>query len=335
MKRSTGRGAVIAGLGVHLPPGVVTNDMLASVLDTSDEWIRTRTGIRQRHIVSDGVRTSDLAVEAGKRALASAGLSAVDAVVLATTTPDQSCPATAPQVADRLGMRGLPAFDVSAACTGFVYALATVTALISSGMFDTVLLIGADTFSSTLDPADRTTRALIGDGAGAVVLRAGHADEDGALLDFDLGSDGSQVDLLVVPAVTKAQRSDGQADNYFRMQGRQVFTNAVIRMTESVDRVLTAVGWAVAEVDHLVPHQANARILAAAADHLGFEPARVVVNIDEVGNTVAASIPLALAHGLREGRIRPGDRVVLTGFGAGLTWGSAALRWPKIIELPD
>ncbi|MCP3803854.1 ketoacyl-ACP synthase III [Allokutzneria sp. A3M-2-11 16] len=314
-----GRGAVLAGLGVHLPPGVVTNDMLAEALDTSDEWIRTRTGIRQRHIADPGVGTGDLAVEAGRRALASAGLSTVDAVLLATTTPDQSCPATAPQVADRLGLRGCPAYDVSAACSGFLYLLTTGAALISSGLFETVLLIGADTFSTTLDPTDRTTRALIGDGAGAVVLRAGREGEDGALLGFDLGSDGSQVDLLVVPP-----------RGHFQMRGKQVFTNAVIRMTESVERVLSGLGWSVESVNHLVPHQANARILAAVADQLGLDPARTITNIGDVGNTVAASIPLALAHGVREERLRPGDRVVLTGFGAGLTWGAIALTWPGI-----
>ncbi|GAA3737496.1 beta-ketoacyl-ACP synthase III [Salinactinospora qingdaonensis] len=333
MGDSTQRGAVLAGLGTYLPSYVLTNDMLAHVVDTSDEWIRTRTGIRQRHIAGDGERTGDLAVEAGGRALASAGVDTVQALVVATTTPDQTCPATAPQVAQRLGLGTIAAFDVSAACSGFLYALATTTSLIRSGLFDSVLLIGSDTFSTTLDPTDRSTRALIGDGAGAVVVRRGAPDEPGALLDFDLGSDGSKVDLLLVPAVTPTQRAEGRADNYFQMRGKPVFSNAVLRMTESVTRLLAEVGWEAGKVDHLVPHQANARILTEVANRLGIEPERTVVNIDQVGNTVAASIPLAMAHGVQQRRIRPGDRVVLTGFGAGLTWGTAALEWPNLTDV--
>lgn len=333
------RSAVLSGLGTYLPPTVVTNGMLAEMLATSDEWIRVRTGIRQRHIAGPGVCTSVLATEAGGRALASAGLSEVDALVLATTTPDRSCPATAPEVADRLGLRGIPAFDVSAACTGFLYALATTTALISSGLYDRVLMIGADTFSTVLNPTDRTTRALLGDGAGAVVLRSGQPDDSGALLGFDLGSDGSQVGLLEIPAGGSRQRCTGgpvaEEDNYFQMQGRPVFTNAVVRMTGSVEKLLAEIGWDVPKIDHLVPHQANARILAAVADQLGLAADQVVTNIDRVGNTVAASIPLALAHGLAEQRVHPGDRVVLTGFGAGLTWGSAALVWPEITAVSN
>jgi 3-oxoacyl-[acyl-carrier-protein] synthase-3 len=329
------RAAVLAGLGTYLPPDVVTNDMLAQELDTSDAWIRTRTGIAQRHIAGAGVRTSDLAEQAGARALASAGVARTDAVVLATTTPDQSCPATAPQVAHRLGMGGAPALDVSAACTGFVYGLATASSMITAGLFDSVLLIGADTFSRTLDPADRSTRALIGDGSGAVVLRAGDSAEDGALLDFDLGSDGSRLELLYVPAVSRAERAAGVANNYFQMAGKAVFTTAVVTMTESVTRLLRRVGWSVGEVAHLVPHQANARILTAVADQLDLPAERLVTNMAEVGNTVAASIPLAFAHASRRQRLRPGDRVVITGFGAGLTWGSAALRWPKVTEIAN
>lgn len=324
------RAAVLCGLGGYLPPDVVTNDMLATQLDTSDEWIRTRTGIRERRIAAPGVRTSDLAVEAAGRALASAGLTEVDAVVLATTTPDLSCPATAPQVADRLGLGGRPAFDVGAACSGFVYALAVSSSLVRSGLFGTVLMIGADTFSNTLNPADRTTRAVIGDGAGAVVLRAGEAGELGALLGFDLGSDGSGLDLMTVPALTGLQRGEGRAENYFQMKGRAVFTNAVIRMSESVNRLSNDVGWPTEQIDHLVPHQANARILTATAEQLGLPPDRAVIALGALGNTVAASIPLAMCHRFAEGRFDRGDRVMLTAFGAGLTWGSAALYWPEL-----
>lgn len=329
------RAAVLAGLGTYLPPDVVTNDMLAQELDTSDAWIRSRTGISRRHIAGDEVKTSDLAVEAGARALAAAGLAAPDAVVLATTTPDQSCPATAPQVAHRLGLVGVPAMDVSAACTGFIYGLATVSSMITAGLFDSVLFIGADTFSHTLDPADRSTRALLGDGAGAVVLRAGHTEENGALLAFDLGSDGSQMHLLYVPAVSRTQRAEGVAANYFHMEGKPVFTNAVINMSESVTRLLKQVEWSVDEIDHLVPHQANLRILTAVAHQLDLPEDRLVTNMADVGNTVAASIPLAFAHALRGQRLHAGDRIVITGFGAGLTWGSAALRWPEITDFAD
>jgi 3-oxoacyl-[acyl-carrier-protein] synthase III len=327
------RAAVLAGLGTHVPPDVLTNDMLAEVLDTSDEWIRTRTGIRQRHVAGERTTTGDLAVAAGERALASAGLTRADVVVVATTTPDRQCPATAPTVASRLGMSGTPAFDVQAACTGFVYGLATVSSMINAGLFETALFIGADTFTETLDPADRSGRALIGDGAGAVVLRAGESDEDGALLAFDLGSDGEHVGLLEVPAVTRAERAAGATRGYFHMEGRPVFSRAVAAMTDSVHKVLGQVGWSTADVDRLVPHQANARILASVADQLDLPEDRVVSNIADVGNTVAASIPLALGYGMRHQGLRSGHNVVLTGFGAGLTWGSVAVRWPKINDI--
>ncbi|HCI1787230.1 TPA: beta-ketoacyl-ACP synthase 3, partial [Pseudomonas aeruginosa] len=237
--------------------------------------------------------------------------------------------------AARLGLVGALAFDLSAACTGFVYGLASVGSLISAGLADSALLVGVDTFSHTLDPADRSTRALFGDGAGAVVLRAGDAEEEGALLAFDLGSDGHQFDLLMTPAVSRAERSSGQASNYFRMDGKAVFGQAVTQMSDSVRRVLDRVGWQASDLHHLVPHQANTRILAAVADQLDLPVERVVSNIAEVGNTVAASIPLALAHGLRQGILRDGGNMVLTGFGAGLTWGSVALRWPKIVPTMD
>ncbi|MBG6435026.1 ketoacyl-ACP synthase III [Pseudomonas aeruginosa] len=328
------RAAVVCGLGSYLPEAVLSNDLLAAELDTSDAWISSRTGVRQRHIAGD-LGSGDLALRAASAALASAGLERVDAVVLATSTGDFCCPATAPRVAARLGLVGALAFDLSAACTGFVYGLASVGSLISAGLADSALLVGVDTFSHTLDPADRSTRALFGDGAGAVVLRAGDAEEEGALLAFDLGSDGHQFDLLMTPAVSRAERSSGQASNYFRMDGKAVFGQAVTQMSDSVRRVLDRVGWQASDLHHLVPHQANTRILAAVADQLDLPVERVVSNIAEVGNTVAASIPLALAHGLRQGILRDGGNMVLTGFGAGLTWGSVALRWPKIVPTMD
>ncbi|MCW2640391.1 MAG: 3-oxoacyl-(acyl carrier protein) synthase [Dactylosporangium sp.] len=328
------RSAVVCGLGAYVPPRVVTNASLAEVLDTSDEWIRSRTGIRQRHVVDPGVATSDLAVDAGRRALASAGTDQVDLVVLATSTPDHPCPATAPEVADRLGLAGVAAFDVGAVCTGFVYALATAAGLIAIGVAERALVVGADAFSTILDPADRTTRAIFGDGAGAVVLRAGSADEPGALLGFDLGSDGQHADLITVPAGGSRQRSAGGSVDewaqYFTMQGKAVFFNAVLRMSESTATVLRDVGWTPDEVDWLVAHQANVRILHAVADQLGLDRGQVVLNLDRVGNTVAASIPLALHDAAAAGDLVPGQRIVLTGFGGGLTWGSAALRWPAV-----
>lgn len=326
------RAAVLAGLGAYLPTHVLTNDMLAQTLDTSDAWIRSRTGIGERHIVAEDQTTADLAKEAGQRAMASAGVTRVDAVVLATTTPDLYCPATAPTVAAKLGLAGTPAFDVSAACTGFIYGLTVASSLIKAGVFESVLFIGADTFTQTLDPTDRSTRALIGDGAGAVVLRAGEASEDGAILAFDLGSDGNQVDLLYVPGRPRADRANGQAhaNGYFQMNGRAVFTEAVTHMSESVERVLKKVEWPLADVDYLVPHQANARILASVADQLSLDASKVISNIADVGNTVAASIPLAIAHHVKQKPLERGAKVVLTGFGAGLTWGSIAFRWPAI-----
>ncbi|MFJ9704306.1 beta-ketoacyl-ACP synthase III [Streptomyces sp. NPDC101234] len=334
------RAAVLCGLGGALPATALSNEELAARLDTSDQWIRTRTGIRQRHVVAPGEATSDLAVAAGADALASArrtdGDTAadVDLVVLATSTPDRPCPATAPDVAHRLGLKTVPAFDVAAVCTGFVYALATASSMISAGISERALVIGADTFSTILDPGDRTTRAIFGDGAGAVVLRAGEAAEPGALLGFDLGSDGSGADLITVRAGGSRQRSaDGAppaSDHFFTMDGRPVFTQAVLNMSRSSQALLDRVGWPPAEVDKVVAHQANIRILHAVGEQLGLEDKQIVANLDRVGNTVAASIPLALRDAAADGELLPGHRVLLTGFGGGLTWGSAALVWPEL-----
>ncbi|GHH16256.1 beta-ketoacyl-ACP synthase III [Streptomyces rubradiris] len=333
------RGAILSGLGTWLPPQVVTNDMLSSELDTSDEWIRTRTGIGRRHIASPGMSTGHLATEAARRALKSAGTDRVDVVIVATSTPDRPCPATAPVVASALGLTGTGAFDVAAVCTGFVYALATAAGLITGQVADSALVIGADTFSTILDPRDRTTRVIFGDGAGAVVLRAGDRAEEGALRGFDLGSDGTGVDLITVPGGGSEQRLSGTeaapGDQYFHMDGPQVFTRAVRYMTGSVRKVLDAAALAPEDLAHLVPHQANVRILDTCARELGLPAERVVKNIDRVGNTVAASIPLALAAGAADGRLRAGDPVVLTGFGGGLTWGSALLTWPGGLTVID
>ncbi|TCO60643.1 3-oxoacyl-[acyl-carrier-protein] synthase-3 [Actinocrispum wychmicini] len=327
------RVSVLCGVGGYVPSSVVTNADLAGRFDTSDEWIRSRTGIRQRHVVRTGESTGDLAVQAGAAALKNAGVDSVDLVVLATTTPDHPCPATAPAVARGLGLDHVAAFDLGAVCTGFVYGLAAVAGFIAAGLAERVLLIGADTFSTILDPADRGAAAVFGDGAGAVVLRRGDAGELGALLAFDLGSDGDFVDLITVRAGgSKHPLTAGQVpdDHWFSMQGKAVYRHAVRRMAASAQDVLRQVGWRAQDVDWFVGHQANQRILHAVGDQVGIAPERVFVNIDQVGNTVAASIPLALTDAT--GVLRPGDKVLLTAFGGGITWGSAALIWPA---LPD
>jgi 3-oxoacyl-[acyl-carrier-protein] synthase III len=279
--------------------------------------------------------TSELAAEAGRRALKAAGVDAVDALVLATTTPDRPCPATAPEVATRLGLGDIAAFDIAAVCAGFIYALANAAGLIAAGIADRVLVIGAEVFTSVLDPRDRTTRAIFGDGAGAVVLRAGSAGELGAIGPFTLGSDGRGADLIMIPAggSRRPYRSDNsdESGRYFVMQGQPVYRHAVKTMTKSSARVLELAGWSVSAVDWLVCHQANRRILNAVAARLGIPQSRCLINIDRVGNTAAASIPLALAHGVECGALRPGERIVLTGFGGGFTWGSTVLRWPEIV----
>ncbi|MBR8642800.1 ketoacyl-ACP synthase III [Streptomyces tuirus] len=333
----SGRAAVLCGLGSWLPPRVVTNEELSRRLDTSDAWIRTRTGISRRHIAEPGQATSDLAVEAGRRALRSAGTDDVDAVVVATTTPDRSCPATAPLVASRLGLRGAAAFDISAVCTGFVYGLASAASLITAGVATRVLLIGADTYSTIVDPHDRTNAIIFGDGAGAVVLRGGRADEPGAVGHFDLGSDGTGEELIMVAAGGSRQRSTpGEADpqdRYFAMRGKEVFRHAVTRMTASAQATLTMADCKVEDIDRLVPHQANLRILRSVAEDLGLPPERLVTNVESVGNTGAASIPLALADAATRHTVQPGERMLLTAFGGGLTWGSCLLTWPALSRI--
>jgi 3-oxoacyl-[acyl-carrier-protein] synthase-3 len=326
-----GHSAVVAGLGAWLPPRVVDNNELAQRLDTSDEWIRARTGIRERRIADPDTSTVDMAVHAGGNALRSAGSDLVDALVLATSTADQLCPASAPQVASGLGLSGIAAFDVNAVCSGFLYALATAGGLIAAGMADRVLVIGADAFSRMCDPADRGTVPIFGDGAGAVVVRRGSSDEPGALGPFDLHSDGELADLLIVPAGGAKQRESANQHDYFlTMQGTAVFRHACARMAESARAVLDRAGLEVCEVDRFVGHQANLRILHATAKQLGLPEDRVVANIGHTGNTSAASIPLALADACDDGSLLPGHRVLMAAFGAGLTWGSTLLTWPEV-----
>lgn len=326
-----------------VPPRAVTNDELPPGWGTDDAWVRRRTGIGTRHWVAPGVSTGDLAVEAAQRALDSAALdpaaaAPIDAVIVATSTPDRPMPAMAPQLAHRLGLGEVAAWDVAAACSGFVYALATAAGVIGAGIAHRVLVVAAEVYSTLIAPDDRSAGVVFADGAGAVLLRRGEHGEPGSVLGFDLGSDGSGHELIEVPGGGALARSAPhrytRADLHFRMRGRDVFQHAVTRMTLSSQLLLKNVGWSVDDVDRFVAHQANARILSAVGERIPVPADRHVANIDKVGNTGAASIPLALADAAASGRLRAGDRVLLTSFGAGLTWGSAALLWPDLGPVP-
>ncbi len=318
----------ILGCGAFLPEGVLTNADLAKRVDTSDEWIVERTGIRQRHIAGEGEKTSDLALKAGEAALKDAGITAdeLDLVIVATTTPDETFPAVATMVQARLGMVRGAGFDVQAVCSGFIFALATADNFIKAGQAKTVLVIGAETMSRLMDWTDRGTCVLFGDGAGAVVLRAGEGqgtNEDQGILNTKLFSDGRLHDLLYVDGGPSTTGTTG----YLRMQGRDVFKHAVTNISAAVQASADAAGIAVSEVDWFVPHQANQRILDGTGRKLGLKPERVVSTVAQHGNTSAASVPLALSAAVQDGRIKRGDLVLLEAMGGGLTWGSALLRW--------
>jgi len=320
--------SVIAGCGAYLPARVVSNGELAGRVDTTDEWIVERTGIRERHVAAEGELTSDLAVAAARAALADAGIEAagVDLIVLATTTPDRTFPATAAQVQARLGITGGFAFDIQAVCSGFVYALAVADNFIRLGQARTALVIGAETFTRLLDWTDRATCVLFGDGAGAVVLTRGEGGgtvADRGILTTHLHSDGSNAGILCTDGGPSSTGTVGQV----RMQGREVFKHAVTRMAEVVEEALAAAGLPASAIDWLVPHQANRRIIDATAKKLGLPSDRVVLTVDQHANTSAASIPLALALAKADGRIRPGNLVLLEAMGGGLTWGAALVRF--------
>jgi 3-oxoacyl-[acyl-carrier-protein] synthase-3 len=318
----------IAGCGSYLPSRIVTNDELATRVDTSDEWIVERTGIRQRHVAAEGEKTSDLAIAAARQALEKAGVAgdSVDLIVLATASPDNTFPATAVKVQTAIGAHKAVAFDVQAVCSGFIYGLAVADNAIRLGQAKTALVIGAETFSRLLDWQDRTTCVLFGDGAGAVVLKACEGqgtNKDRGILSTHLHSDGRQHDMLYADGGPSSTRTVGKV----RMQGKEVFRHAVVNMAAVLEEALLANQLTSAEIDWLVPHQANLRILDATAKKLGLPSEKVVITVDRHANTSAASIPLALAEAANDGRIKSGQLVMLEAMGAGFTWASAAVRW--------
>ncbi|WP_320781213.1 beta-ketoacyl-ACP synthase III [Streptomyces sp. CRN 30] len=332
----SGIAARIVGLGAWVPPRRMTNAEVCSRLDTSDEWIRARIGVTTRHVAEPDTATSDMAVEAGLRAMKSAGVDHVDTVLLATATPDHPIPGTAPAVAHGLGLPQVPAFDVIAGCSGFIYCVNVAAGLLHAGICRTVLVVGADVMHRAVDPTDRITAPIFGDGAGAVVLTAGRPGDPGTLGPVAWGSDGARVAPLCIPGGgfrrTGTGSADAEADRFLRMDGKEVFRHAVRRMCEAVRDAAAAAGWAVEDVDRLVVHQANARISATVADTLGVPPERVPSNIGEVGNTSTASIPLLLAHAAGTGDLIPGHRVAVAAFGAGFTWAASTLVWPDDVE---
>lgn len=322
----TGR-AVVKGVGHYLPARVVPNSEFEKTLDTTDEWIRSRSGIERRHFAAEGETTSDLATKAAQAALDDAGLRAdqIDAIVLATSTADLTFPSAATMVQARLGMTSGYAFDVQAVCAGFVYALSNANALIVSGQAKRILVIGAETFSRIMDWTDRSTCVLFGDGAGALVLEAEESagtPQDRGILAVDLNSDGRYRDLLYVDGGVSTHTT-----GYLRMQGNQVFRHAVEKLAQTAETALEKAGLHSADIDWIVPHQANIRIIQGTAKKMGLPMEKVVVTVQDHGNTSAASIPLALSVGKQRGQIKRGDLVVTEAIGGGLAWGAVVLRW--------
>jgi 3-oxoacyl-[acyl-carrier-protein] synthase-3 len=335
--------ARITGWGKYAPERVLTNFDLEKMVDTSDEWIRTRTGIRERHIAAPGETCCTMSLAAARQALAVAQLppSDVELIVVATSTPDYLVPAVASMVQDQLGAKGAPAFSLQAGCTGWVYALVTASQFIQTGGYRNALVIGTEHLSFGVDWTDRTTCVLFGDGSGAVVLEA--SNQHTGLLAFDLGSDGSDYDALIYPAFGGVHPGSheviDQRLHYLRMDGRRVFKFATRVMADSVRKVVTASGLTPDDIDLIIPHQANDRIIEMARRKLRIPPEKIMVNIDRYGNTSAASIPLALVDAIDEGRVKSGDHLVFVGFGAGLTWAAAAFHWepqePTAIPVVD
>jgi 3-oxoacyl-[acyl-carrier-protein] synthase-3 len=317
--------SVVKGSGSALPKRVVSNEELARTVDTSDEWIRERTGITQRYIAGEGETTSTLAISAARAAIGDAGIEAkaIDLIVLATATPDRTFPATATFVQDALGCDGAAAFDIAAVCSGFLYALATADSMIRTGMAKCALVIGAETFSRILDWEDRATCVLFGDGAGAVILQAEDTAEDGpGVLATRLHAAGEHGDLLYVDGGPSTTGTVGKV----RMMGREVFRHAVVNLAEVLEEVLAATGYTAEDIDWVVPHQANRRILDATAKKLGLPMDKMVVTVDRHANTSAASVPLAFDEARRDGRLKTGDLVMLEAMGGGFTWGASLIR---------
>lgn len=321
----------IVGTGIYLPEKVITNAELEKMVDTTDEWITTRTGIQERRIVNDEMTTSDMGAAAGKMALENAGISVgeVDMILVATVTPDMSFPATACLVQEKIGAPTVPSFDISAGCSGFVYALAVGSQFIKTGLYKKVLVIGSESLSRVINWQDRSTCVLFGDAAGAAVLSP--VEEGFGILSVELGADGSGADSLKIPIggsqtpITEA--NCWNQERFVCMEGREVYKFAVRIIGESAQRALEIAGIDKENVDCLIPHQANIRIIEAAAKRLSFPMDKVFVNLHKYGNTSAASIPVALHEAWKEGRVKKGDNVVLVGFGTGLTWGSAVIKW--------
>ncbi len=319
--------AVVTGVGHYLPERIVPNTEFEASLDTTDEWIKTRSGIERRHYAAEGETTSDLATHAGNAALKDAGIDAdeLDAIVLSTSTADLTFPSAATMVQARLGMTRGFAFDVQAVCAGFVYALSNANALIVSGQAKRVMVIGAETFSRIMDWSDRSTCVLFGDGAGALILEAQDGSgttHDRGILATDLNSDGRYKDLLYVDGGVSTQST-----GYLRMQGNQVFRHAVDKLAQTAETALTKTGLTAGDVDWIVPHQANIRIIQGTAKKMGLPMSQVVVTVQDHGNTSAASIPLAMSVGKKRQQIKPGDLLVTEAIGGGLAWGAVVLRW--------
>jgi 3-oxoacyl-[acyl-carrier-protein] synthase-3 len=327
---SNGLAVSITGIGARVPERVMTNDELSTMMDTSDEWIMERTGIRERRIAAPEQALSDLALPAAREALEAAGLTAadLDLVIVATVTPDMAFPATAAVIADQLGAKDAAAYDLSAGCTGFMYAVAQAYGMLAAGLGDKALVIGGDVLSKILDWSDRSTAVLFGDGAGAVVLERV---SDGGFLGFELGADGSGGPQLYLPA--GGSRTPATAESvadrlhFVQMNGREVFKFATRVLVTSAEAVLAECGRTIEDVDVYVPHQANVRIIDYARNKLGIPEDKVVIDVDRYGNTSSGSIPLALADAKRDGRLQPGRLVLMTGMGAGLTWGSGLIEW--------
>ena len=327
---SNGVGVSITGLGAHVPERVMTNDELSTMMDTSDEWIMERTGIRERRIAAPDEALSDLALPAAKESLEDAGVAAadLDLVIVATVTPDMAFPATGAILADQLGAENAAAYDLSAGCTGFMYAVAQAYGMLAGGLGQRALVVGGDILSRILDWSDRSTAVLFGDGVGAVVLERV---AEGGFLGFELGADGSGGQQLYLPAggsrTPATAESVAERLHFVQMNGREVFKFATRVLVSSAEAVLAECGRTIDDVDVYVPHQANVRIIEYATEKLGIPEDKVVIDVDRYGNTSSGSIPLALADAKREGRLQPGRLVLMTGMGAGLTWGSGLIEW--------